>query len=81
VPLTENGEKHDFRDCPKISYNLRKQSSIRGRSIRKFEIKKINDYALIEQAKEDIAHTNNRLENYGLILTVKQKRPIFGEEA
>jgi hypothetical protein len=81
VPLLDNGQKHDFRDCPKSSYNLRKESKIRARAAKKSAIKKISEYQRVEEAKEYIRNVNARLHNYELVLSAKQLQPVFGEGA
>jgi hypothetical protein len=73
----ESGEKHD---CPMDPYIIRKRRTIRARAVNKSAIAKIDDFQRIFEDQEYIAHVNSRLENYELILTKKQKQPIFGEE-
>jgi hypothetical protein len=80
MPLDENNQRHDFRDCLKSRFNLNRQSKIRGKFVKKEELKKIDDYSRIEAAKLYIKNTNARLSNYELVLSIKQLRPILGEE-
>jgi hypothetical protein len=79
IPLDENNNRHDFRDCPKSAFNLKKGSKIRAVAYKKSEIKKIDDSALLADISEKIRHWNSRLANYVLDLHVNRKNPE-GEE-
>jgi hypothetical protein len=80
MPLDENNQRHDFRDCVKSAYNLRRQSKIRGKAVKKTELKKIDDHALLAEIRDKIRQWNSRLGNYVLDLHVDKKFPE-GEEA
>ena len=73
IPLDENNNRHDFRDCPKSSFNLRRQSEIRARAVTKTELKKIDDFALLADISDQIKHWNARLVNHELVLEVIPK--------
>ena len=76
----ENGERHDFRDCPMSSYNLNRRSTIRARAVRKSAIKRIDDYQIIEDAKAYIDQVNSHLSHYKLHIMVNEKAQTILEE-
>jgi hypothetical protein len=81
IPLDEKNERHDFRDCPKSAYNLRKESKVKARAYKKTELKKIEDYALLAEIHDKVRHWNSRLVNYTLDLEVIPKKQLIeGEE-
>ena len=79
IPLDENNNRHDFRDCSKSAYSLGRQSKIREHAYKKSEIKKIDDHALLAEIRDKIRYWNHRLANFVLDLHVNKKCPE-GEE-
>jgi hypothetical protein len=75
--VLEDGSKHD---CPKAPWNLNIKNRARARAVKKSELKKIDDHAILLEIRDKVRHWNSRLANYVLDLHVIRKHPE-GEEA
>jgi len=70
IPLS-GGIPHDCHLSP-----LHKgiNSRLKAKAVAKSAIQHIDDFQLMDQAKAEIAHINNRLANYKLVLSVERKQ-------
>jgi hypothetical protein len=75
MPLDENNQRHDFRDCPKSRFNLSRRSKIRARTATKSELKKIEDHAILSEIHDKVRFWRSRLANYTLDLHIDKKFP------
>jgi hypothetical protein len=65
IPLQENGLRHD---CPNSPYHR-----ARATVVEKREIRKIDEFQIIDRLRDQIANTNKRLTKYKLALIVRHK--------
>jgi hypothetical protein len=78
IAAHEDGSKHE---CPKAPWRLAKKGSARARAVKKEQLRRIDDYAMLADLSDIIRHYNSRLANYVLDLRVNKKHPESeGEE-
>jgi len=70
IPLS-GGMPHN---CHLLQHHKGINSRLKAKAVAKSAIQHIDDFQLMDQAKAEIAHINNRLANYKLVLSVEQRQ-------